>query len=223
MSGLDCRGYYRCTHRNVQGCLATKQVQKSDEDPKICEITYKGRHTCTQSSHLNKTLPSKTKFVFKENKQHQTHQKKQPQQEVKIQPPQETFLSFGSELQVKIEDFENKEGIFPSFSFENEDNNNIFSQTMIENNFMESFSPSFMSPTTSESNMFCFSPCHFGNIGLGPSVQTSESDISISDIVSDPNSVTNSPIDLDVFFNYDMDFDMDFLINTPEHCFAIDQ
>ncbi|KAK2654092.1 hypothetical protein Ddye_013948 [Dipteronia dyeriana] len=44
------RGYYRCTHRLVQGCLATKQVQRSDEDPMIFEITYRGRHTCTQAS-----------------------------------------------------------------------------------------------------------------------------------------------------------------------------
>lgn len=40
------RGYYRCTHRNVQGCLATKQVQRSDNDPTVFEITYRGRHTC---------------------------------------------------------------------------------------------------------------------------------------------------------------------------------
>ncbi|XP_030536144.1 probable WRKY transcription factor 53 [Rhodamnia argentea] len=40
------RGYYRCSHRNVQGCLATKQVQRSDDDPTVFEITYRGRHTC---------------------------------------------------------------------------------------------------------------------------------------------------------------------------------
>ncbi|CAI0546659.1 unnamed protein product [Linum tenue] len=43
------RGYYRCTLRNVQGCLATKQVQRSDDDSTVFEITYRGRHTCTQS------------------------------------------------------------------------------------------------------------------------------------------------------------------------------
>ncbi|PKI52125.1 hypothetical protein CRG98_027541 [Punica granatum] len=42
------RGYYRCTHRNIQGCLATKQVQRSDEDPMVFEITYRGRHTCNE-------------------------------------------------------------------------------------------------------------------------------------------------------------------------------
>ncbi|KAK4738889.1 hypothetical protein R3W88_002586 [Solanum pinnatisectum] len=45
------RAYYRCTHKNTQGCLATKQVQKSDGNSTIFEVTYKGRHSCkvTQS------------------------------------------------------------------------------------------------------------------------------------------------------------------------------
>nr|QGQ64051.1 WRKY transcription factor 28 [Santalum album] len=43
------RGYYRCTHRNVHGCLATKQVQRSDDDPTIFEVTYRGHHTCSQA------------------------------------------------------------------------------------------------------------------------------------------------------------------------------
>ncbi|KAL5075559.1 hypothetical protein RYX36_014543 [Vicia faba] len=51
------RGYYRCTHRNIQGCLATKQVQRSDEDPTIFEITYRGNHTCTIGSVSNVAIP----------------------------------------------------------------------------------------------------------------------------------------------------------------------
>ncbi|KAJ8556232.1 hypothetical protein K7X08_022990 [Anisodus acutangulus] len=43
------RAYYRCTHRNTQSCLATKLVQKSDEDPLVFEVTYKGRHSCKAS------------------------------------------------------------------------------------------------------------------------------------------------------------------------------
>ncbi|VFQ58269.1 unnamed protein product [Cuscuta campestris] len=42
------RGYFRCTHRHAQGCLATKQVQRSDEDPNIFNITYCRNHTCNQ-------------------------------------------------------------------------------------------------------------------------------------------------------------------------------
>ncbi|KAK3219342.1 hypothetical protein Dsin_013312 [Dipteronia sinensis] len=56
------RGYYRCTHRLVQGCLATKQVQRSDEDPMIFEITYRGRHTCTQASKTTNNPPENQEY-----------------------------------------------------------------------------------------------------------------------------------------------------------------
>ncbi|KAK7275342.1 hypothetical protein RIF29_16455 [Crotalaria pallida] len=210
------RGYYRCTHRHAQGCLATKQVQKSDEDPTTYEITYKGRHTCNQASHVNKACSLESKICLGENK----HQKNEAQGK-KIEQPQETMFTFGSELEVKEEDLETKKDIFPSFCFpspsigtenENNDNNNIFSDTMIENHFLGSFSPS-------ESNIFCFSPCQFGSSsGLGLSVQTSESDI--TDIVSATTPTSNSPIvnldELDLFFDNNVDFDTDFLINTSE-------
>ncbi|CAN6162273.1 unnamed protein product [Urochloa humidicola] len=40
------RGYYRCTHRHSQGCAATKQVQRADEDPTLFDVIYIGDHTC---------------------------------------------------------------------------------------------------------------------------------------------------------------------------------
>ncbi|KAL5568309.1 hypothetical protein UlMin_024884 [Ulmus minor] len=42
------RKYYRCADKYLQGCLATKQVQQSDEDPTLFKTTYYGVHTCTQ-------------------------------------------------------------------------------------------------------------------------------------------------------------------------------
>ncbi|OIW04632.1 hypothetical protein TanjilG_30530 [Lupinus angustifolius] len=205
------RGYYRCTHRHAQGCLATKQVQKSDEESTY-EITYKGRHTCIQASHAKKAFPSKSKTCMSENKHH-NHQKNKAQEE-KIEQPHETTFTFGPEFEVKI-DLETKEDIFPSFFFSSP---SIGLETMIENHFTETFSPAFLSPSTSESNIFCLSPCNFGSSGLGLSVQTSESDI--TDVVSATTSVNNSPIanldDLDLFFD-NVDFDTDFPINTPEY------
>ncbi|GER34332.1 WRKY transcription factor [Striga asiatica] len=54
-------GYYRCTHRNGQGCLATKQVQRSDEDPTVFEITYRRKHTCNpRGNSTNITNPPTT-------------------------------------------------------------------------------------------------------------------------------------------------------------------
>ena len=45
---LICRGYYRCTYRAAQGCPATKQVQRSDTDLCVFDVTYQGEHTCHQ-------------------------------------------------------------------------------------------------------------------------------------------------------------------------------
>lgn len=44
------RGYYRCTHRHSQGCAATKQVQRTDQDPTLFDVVYLGDHTCVQSA-----------------------------------------------------------------------------------------------------------------------------------------------------------------------------
>ncbi|CAM8937489.1 unnamed protein product [Rhodiola kirilowii] len=42
------RGYYRCTHKTTDGCLARKQVQRTDEQgPLVFNITYYGVHTCS--------------------------------------------------------------------------------------------------------------------------------------------------------------------------------
>ena len=208
-----CRGYYRCTHRHAQGCLATKQVQKSDEDPTIFEVTYRGRHTCSQASQLAVASSSVASERSKENKNHYQPQKL---------PSQEIVFNFGGGL--KSEDLETREDdIFPSFSFpstpigsQNADNN-IFSETMLEleNNFMGSFSPTFISPATSESNLFPMSPCHMNNYGLGLIVQTSESDLT-AEIISAPTSVTNSPIGNWDFSLDKVEIDPNFPFDNPE-------
>lgn len=48
---LHCRNYFRCTHKFDQGCQATKQVQRTGEDPPIYRTTYHGHHTC-RNDHL---------------------------------------------------------------------------------------------------------------------------------------------------------------------------
>lgn len=48
------RNYFRCSHKFDQGCQATKQVQKIEDDPPLFRTTYHGRHTCKNlfnSSH----------------------------------------------------------------------------------------------------------------------------------------------------------------------------
>ncbi|KAG6514453.1 hypothetical protein ZIOFF_024812 [Zingiber officinale] len=42
--------YFRCTHKSTAGCQAMKQVQRSNDDPSVFEIIYRGEHTCVESS-----------------------------------------------------------------------------------------------------------------------------------------------------------------------------
>nr|QWQ79531.1 WRKY transcription factor protein 13 [Zanthoxylum armatum] len=179
------RAYYRCTHRHAQGCLATKQVQKSDSDPTIFEVTYRGRHTCNQNSHL--ALASNSS---KDNK-------------------------IGKELHVKTEE----SIIFPSFSFAHE---SIGLEIMEDDLFLDmgSFSPSFRSPATSESNYLSKSPCHMMNeFGHGQShnVQAPESELT-ADIISTPTSVNNSPFGDFDFSLAKEDLDTNFLFDYLDTC-----
>ncbi|XP_019706198.1 WRKY DNA-binding transcription factor 70-like isoform X2 [Elaeis guineensis] len=51
------RCYYRCTHRNDQGCLAAKIVQQKDSnDPPMFVVTYIRQHTCKTSSPISQLL-----------------------------------------------------------------------------------------------------------------------------------------------------------------------
>ncbi|KAL6142400.1 hypothetical protein ACLB2K_060682 [Fragaria x ananassa] len=43
------RSYFRCSHKYEQGCKATKQVQKVEDDPSLFRTTYFGNHTCNHS------------------------------------------------------------------------------------------------------------------------------------------------------------------------------
>ncbi|XVF80210.1 hypothetical protein PTKIN_Ptkin15bG0052900 [Pterospermum kingtungense] len=205
------RGYYRCTHRHSQGCLATKQVQRSDEDATVFEVKYRGRHTCNQASHF----PASSVPVTGESRKKPNHsRKKQQQLEEKQKQSQDMFTSSGAGLKVKTEELDDGEAIvFPSFSFpvESEEvENSIFVEALMEN-----LSPAFMSPTTSESNYFSVSPCHMGSFGFGQNVQTSESDL--TEIISAPTSVTNSPIcDLDISSLDKLEFDPSFPFDNPE-------
>ncbi|KAM0875880.1 hypothetical protein ACQ4PT_036517 [Festuca glaucescens] len=44
------RAYYRCTHQKTQGCAATKQVQRAQEDPTFYDVIYNGEHTCVHKA-----------------------------------------------------------------------------------------------------------------------------------------------------------------------------
>ncbi|RWW09170.1 hypothetical protein GW17_00027342 [Ensete ventricosum] len=74
----------RCTHRHTQGCSATKQVQRSDEDPLMFDITYVGAHICLQKPQR----ASASACQLPQQRQHQD---------------QDLLLSFRAGLKVKTE------------------------------------------------------------------------------------------------------------------------
>lgn len=198
--------------------MATKLVQRLNEDASILEVTYRGRHTCRQSSHLATASATLNKQEFKQKENEITfrqHEKEKPKQ------PQKMLSDNVAGLKVKTEDLDTREDdIFPLFSFPSTSTeceyveNQIFSESMMENNFMGSFSPPFISPATSESNYLSVSPFRLINFGLRDNVQISESEL--TEILSAPTSVANSPIgDLDFQLNED-DFQLNFSFDNHE-------
>ncbi|KAF2604767.1 hypothetical protein F2Q70_00024352 [Brassica cretica] len=91
-------GYFRCTHRFTQNCLAVKQVQKSDRDASIFEVKYVGDHTCNNTT--SPKTPTTTNFSVSTL-----------QEDIKATKTEEAMMNF--------EDLESKKNIFRTFSFSN--------------------------------------------------------------------------------------------------------
>lgn len=218
------RGYYRCTHRNVQGCLATKQVQRSDEDPNVFEITYRGRHTCTQgsgsgsgsASHMNIPPPPASYEEQEPNNNNMDPQiySNQPQQNQQLS--QDMLLNLRAGLKVQTDNLDTTQHYqhpFPSFDFLASTSNikvetQVFPVPMVDNNFVGSFSPSFMSPATSGTDYFSVSPSGINNSFAGHQhVQTSESEL--TEIISAGTSAKNSST-VALEFPFGQEFDSNF-------------
>ncbi|CAN0908785.1 Probable WRKY transcription factor 41 [Linum grandiflorum] len=114
------RSYYRCTYRSTQNCWAVKQVQRSDEDPTIFEVTYKGTHNC---SYGQQPVP----LPASPEKQQQQQQQKQNIDDVQ------------KGLNVNTRDMANTEMIPFTFPTAYE----------LPGNHTNNYSPSFLSPATS--------------------------------------------------------------------------
>ncbi|GAA0176450.1 DNA-binding transcription factor [Lithospermum erythrorhizon] len=189
------RAYYRCTHKYTRGCVATKQVQKTEEDPLMIEVTYRGKHTCMDvpnSSSPVVSLEEKSKDII-----NNLQQKTEPKQLQNIP------FKFEQDLKVETEEINPKVvGCVPSFSFPSpwteSENQDIWEQ-FEDNNILAKLIP----PATSESNYFSMSTFQVLPFPHGISSE-------ISDMITTPTSVTNS------FFDKDMDsVEVNFEPNLP--------
>ncbi|KAK1377179.1 WRKY domain-containing protein [Heracleum sosnowskyi] len=200
------RAYYRCTHRHTQGCLATKQVQQSDEDQSIFHITCKGRHTCNQTTQ-SCSMPGK-----ESKKQKKVECTKEARTEDEIKD-----MSFNCETtNLKTDKLEAVLEKFPSFSFpststeKTSSENYLFSSALWEND-----SPTYISQDASESDYFSLSPCHMNGFEASQYLQHSESNN--MEMLSAPSSVTNSPTE-DLHISLDqVKFDPDFPFDLVEY------
>ncbi|XP_050386709.1 probable WRKY transcription factor 53 [Argentina anserina] len=169
------RGYYRCTHRNVQGCLATKQVQRSDEDPMILEITYRGRHTCTQAASTTVTSPPPKPISPS------PEQTPEPPQ-INQQPHHSMLLSLPEGLRVITEGLDTSHDHRDELAFSSFNNNN----------YVGSFSPPLTMRIASTSRTNYFSVLSQQDVGRNQDLQSSAAAES-HDIISAATSAANSP------------------------------
>ncbi|GMY30508.1 probable WRKY transcription factor 53 [Fagus crenata] len=205
------RSYYRCTFRITQNCWATKQVQRSDDDPNLFEITYRGKHTC---SHATNLVPGPSSPEKQEQKQKNIINDNQQLQSLEI------LSNIRSNLRIDSENLDNGEMTHP-FSFPPtsfgcmKSDNNAFSLSELDNNpILGSFSQPFLSQACPESNYFTVSPMQVSNFGGVHNMQrSSESDL--TEIISANTSATNSPI-LDLDFSLEpVEIDPNFPFDTP--------
>ncbi|GER37912.1 WRKY DNA-binding protein 30 [Striga asiatica] len=151
------RAYYRCTHRNTQGCLATKQVQRADNDPSVFEVVYRGKHSCIQER-------------LKPNKENQVVLKKE--QEERVESPIQSQDATCPEVEPKPENQESvtKDDQFPFFSFPPTpiESENLETQFFSETNY----SPRFLSNATSDSYFSSDFGNDFGEIISNPTPYT---------------------------------------------------
>ncbi|KAL8138860.1 hypothetical protein V2J09_004861 [Rumex salicifolius] len=143
------RSYYRCTYRNIHDCWATKQVQRSDEDPTIFHITYKGKHTCTQERHSKSAPVSPGKQEAKQ----ENHLNIEHQKDAAVD------LSFQNAPITDSFPFS-----WTDFSYLNGESTSFLPSTISNtDNFYGNVSPSLISPSTPGSNYFSMSPCTTDN------------------------------------------------------------
>ncbi|KAK6251421.1 hypothetical protein SCA6_005426 [Theobroma cacao] len=207
------RSYYRCTYRNTQNCWATKQVQRSDEDPAIFEITYRGTHTCALGNQAAVPPPaSPEKQEHKSNNLNYNNNQQWQSQDI--------LLNFRKGLRVNTEGLDNK-GVAPSFSFPpssfgcltSENHTSSPSGVLDNNNILGSFSSPFMSPATPELNYFSVSHSQMNNLGGILDARHAES--VLTELISANTSATNSPI-MDLDFSLDhVELDPNFPFDTP--------
>lgn len=174
-----------------------KQVQKTDENSSIFDITYLGTHTCFNTPQQ---IASKTRYY-------------NPQQSL-LDQQNSLILHLGfeanSKLKTESSEFENQDPA-SSFSFSstpiegmNSENVLFCSSQRTECGYGVNLSSALMSQTSYESNCFTWPSCEM----------SSEVDCALTEIISASNSVADLPVmDVEFLRNYE-EMDAEILFDT---------
>ncbi|XP_019170409.1 PREDICTED: probable WRKY transcription factor 53 [Ipomoea nil] len=153
------RSYYRCTFRLMHNCWATKQVQRSDDDPTVFDITYKGAHTCNLA-------PTTSVPPLRSPENQQLEQIHHQNESLQAMQSNQMLMNLRANLRVSTDGLDTKETAFP-FSFPPTfsgltDENQHFQSSQVDDNAVAlgTYSLSFVSPTTPDSNYFSASQQH---------------------------------------------------------------
>lgn len=195
----------------MQNCWATKQVQRSDDDPTVFDVTYRGSHSCHHATYYVQQSTPPEKREFKKEAVYQNRQNYSTQ----------ALMSLRANLRVDTNDLDKNEQAACHFSFPptfssglTDENHRRFQISHVDENLIGSgYSASFVSPTTPESNYFSVSSSsQMNGYGMIHNLNHSESDL--TDIFSANTSTTSSPIVGD--FSLDnLELDTNFPFNNP--------
>ncbi|KAG9143161.1 hypothetical protein Leryth_021363 [Lithospermum erythrorhizon] len=186
------RSYYRCTYRHTHNCWANKQVQRSDDDPSVFELTYKGTHTCNLASR-SATLPPPSSEIQEMKHDYHHHSNNESLQ------PGQMIMHLRTNLRVETNDLETTEerspfSAPPTFSSMTGETNECSLPVLPANDhrFPGTYTPSFISPGSSESNYFSTSSNQMYDFKKIHDLKHSE--LEQNGMFSTNASSTNSPI-----------------------------
>ncbi|KAF9611522.1 hypothetical protein IFM89_032568 [Coptis chinensis] len=193
------RSYYRCTYQKDQGCLATKQVQQSDDNPSMFEITYIEKHTCYQASLLVQASKAPHKQDQSQNQLYELEENAKQDEEL-----MGNFCE-GLEVNTGNKDMRKREGQNQNYELEQKSKQD----EELLRNICEGVEGN-QDMRKRESNVLSH---HMTNNGDGLNFQTSESDL--TEIISALILASTSPAVVESEFSLDsFDYDSSFTFDT---------
>ncbi|KAG9154417.1 hypothetical protein Leryth_000847 [Lithospermum erythrorhizon] len=171
------RSYYRCTYRHTHNCWANKQVQRSDDDPSVFELTYKGTHTCPLAS---RSAPPPLTLEKKQELKHNYHHHSNNE----LFQPDQMLMNLRTNLRVNTDNLvTTKEERSPfsslqTFSSMTGEKHECSLPVLAANDHrsIEAYTPSFISPRSSESNYLSASSSQMIELGNFHDLKHSESE-----------------------------------------------